>query len=302
MVGPFLLVLTLLGCGACSSTSDTEPPSAPGTLWAGGGFACLERGGQFDCRLLDYLTSDHGQAELPDETLSYVSIRTFGGCAVAADGTGSCFGGNANHTNDMPGGTWTMIEHGGAQVCGLRSDGTPECWGNGAAVEAPPPGPFVAVRAMDGAACAREASGEITCWGSDYDGNITSPPGTWSSFILPNSYLCMLDAAGSIRCSGLESVAGATIPTGSGHRSLTGGFRFACALDTDDKAVCWGENTVGQLDAPEDRFLEIASADYLTCGLKADGEVKCWGCRDESSSEPSLYCNWDAPAPWWVPG
>jgi hypothetical protein len=155
---------------------------------------------------------------------------------------------------------------------------------------------------MDGAACARDAAGAIRCWGSDYDGRVTSPEGNWSSFILPNSYLCMLDAAGSVQCSGLETVAGAALPTGAGHRSLTGGFRFGCALDAADRAVCWGDNTVGQLAAPVDRFLQIASGDYVTCGLKADGDVKCWGCREESASDPDLYCDWDAPAPWWVPG
>lgn len=295
-------MFALIACGSCTSPSGVELPSVPASLWAGGGFGCLDHSGEFDCRLLDYLTADHGQSALPSERLSYVSIRTFGACAVRADGTGSCFGGNANHTNDMPGGTWKMLAHGGAQVCGLRLDGTVECWGNGSEVEAPPPGPFVEVQAMDGAACARDASGGITCWGSRYKGNVVSPPGSWKSFILPNSYLCMLDDAGAILCTGLEEVASAAIPSGGGYRFLTGGFEFACVLDSNSRAVCWGDNGVGQLDAPEDQFLQIASGDYFTCGVRADGRVKCWGCREEAASGTERYCDWDDPAPWWIPG
>ena len=292
-----------LSAGACSSGKDAETSTSAvtPTLWAGGGFACLERAGSFDCRLLDYFTSDNGQAAVPNDKLKGVSFFVYDTCVVETDGTGACFGANTNHSDDLPDGTWTMISQGGGQACGLHPDGTVACWGSGSAGYTPPSGPFVDVQAIDGAACAQDAGGQIRCWGNDYLGHVVSPEGTWTSFILPSTYLCMLDAKGSISCSGITEVADADIPTGTGYHSLTGGFFFACALNAEDHAVCWGKSADGMLDAPDDKFVQIASGSYFTCGLKADGDVKCWGCREESASDPTRYCDWDNPAPWWVP-
>jgi hypothetical protein len=296
-----LFVLTFLGGTAC--TLDGQLKALPGdpTLWAGGGFACLLRDGVYDCRLLDYLTPDFGQAAFPDAGLSFVSLDTFGTCVVTREGEGSCFGGDANHTMEVPAGSWTRIHSGGAQACGLHPDGTAECWGNGSGEGAPPSGAFVDVQAMDGAACVLAADGAITCWGNDYDGNVVSPPGAWSSFILPNSFLCMLDDTGTITCTGRLDLTTTAVPSGAGYHSLTGGYTFACALDAHGQAVCWGEDRAGFLDAPDDEFVQIASGDWFTCGLKQDGDVKCWGCREEASAHPDRYCDWDDPAPWWAP-
>ena len=297
------LVLSGFGMGACSSGHDakTSTASATPTLWAGGGFACLQRGSSFDCRLLDYFTSDHGQAAMPAGQLKAVSLNTYDTCVVETDGTGSCFGDDTNHSIEIPDGTWTKISQGNGQACGLHPDGSVSCWGNGSAGYTPPTGPFIDVQAVEQAACAQDGGGNITCWGNDYLGNVVSPAGTWASFILPSTYLCRLDAEGSITCSGISEVSDADIPTGTGYHSLTGGAFFACALNTEDHAVCWGKAADGMLDAPDDKFVQIASGNYFTCGLKADGDVKCWGCREESAPDPSRYCDWDNPAPWLVP-
>jgi hypothetical protein len=270
-------------------------------LSAGGGFGCIQHANAFNCRLLDYFTADYGQAALPDEPLRAVGFATYDTCIVHLDGSASCFGGNANHNDEIPAGTWTMVSQGDGQACGLHPDGSVECWGNGTNGYTPPPGPFVEVQAIGQAACARDADGVITCWGYDYQGNVAPPPGSWASFIFPNSYLCVLDSEGTITCTGLAKVADAAVPTGTGYHSLTGGFNFACALNAEDRAECWGVDSDGLLDAPDEPFVQIASGDYFTCGLRQDGDVKCWGCREEASSDPERYCKWDDPAPWWVP-
>lgn len=285
---PFdVTIAGLIAVGACSCTRDAETAADVGgrTLWAGGGFACLQTDGFFDCR-------DHWKA---------VSFSMHNACVVREDGTGACFGSDNNHSVDVPEGTWTMIVQAGGQACGLHPDGSVTCWGNGAEGFTPPAGPFVDVQAMDGAACARDEGGTITCWGNDYQGNVVSPAGTWASFILPNSFLCMLDAEGRIACAGYGEVANADLPSGTGYHPLTGGFGHACALNTEDRAVCWGRDKAGLLDAPDDAFVQLASGSYFTCGLKENGDVLCWGCREEAAPHPERYCDWDNPAPWWVP-
>lgn len=295
-----LWLVSALATG-CSAAPDPLAKAEPRTLWASGGFACVEQDNWFDCRLLDHYIADAGQAAVPNERLDGISFSEKDACVVTTDGAGSCFGRNFNHNDEIPDGTWTMVSQGGGQACGLHADGSVECWGNGVSGAIPPTGPFVEVQSLDMGACARDAQGSITCWGYDYQGNVHAPTGSWASFIFPSSYLCMLDTAGKITCSGFAIVAESSIPSGDGYHSLTGGYEFACALNTDDRAVCWGGNTGGQLDAPDDQFAQIASGDYFTCGLRKDGTVSCWGCREESAPNPEQYCDWDSPAPWWVP-
>ena len=300
-----LIVLGLNGLAAagCSrghdagSSSEAEAP----VLSAGGGFACLQRGLSFDCRLLDYYIANHGQAGIPNGALRSVSFNMYDTCVVKEDSTGACCGDNTNHSDDVPEGTWQTINQGSGQSCGLHLDGSVECWGNGSEDYTPPTGSFVDVRAIEGAACAMDESGVITCWGHDYQGNVVSPSGTWESFILPNSYLCMLGEGGSISCAGYGEVANGDVPTGTGYHSLTGGLASACVLNAENRAVCWGKDGDGLLDAPDDEFEQIAAGSYFTCGLKANGDVKCWGCREETADSPERYCDWDNPAPWWVP-
>lgn len=293
-------VVCILAVG-CSPGPAAPTQDEPKTLWASGGFACLEQDHWFDCRLLDYFIADHGQAAVPNERLDDISFSEEDTCIVTTEGAGSCFGRNANHNDEIPAGTWTMVSQGAGQTCGLHPDGSVECWGNGSEGAVVPPGPFIEVRSLDAGACARDAQGTITCWGYDYQGNVKSPSGSWAAFIFPNSYLCMLDTAGKITCTGLDVVAGASIPAGEGYHSLTGGGYFACALNADDRPMCWGDNSYGSLNAPDAQFEQIAAGNYFACGLREDGTVSCWGCREESASNPEQYCDWDNPAPWWVP-
>ena len=60
--------------------------------------------------------------------------------------------------------------------------------------------------------------------------------------------------------------------------ALSVGEHHNCALREDGRALCWGEDTQGQLAAPVDeQFVAISAGAEHTCGLRSDGAALCWG-------------------------
>lgn len=72
--------------------------------------------------------------------------------------------------------------------------------------------------------CVLLDSGEVVCWGADYDGQIDAPSGS--------------------------------------YRAISAGDYHSCGLLESGEAVCWGGNEYGQTDAPAGRFTAISSG-YL---------------------------------------
>ena len=94
---------------------------------------------------------------------------------------------------------------------------------------------------------------------------------------------CGIDVEGYIRCAGEDlqgMVSGA--PTDSGYVQVVMGLYVACALDREGYATCWG----GRNWAPDIPFVMLDSQHYSTCGLTADGDIRCW---DESFNTVSLF-------------
>ena len=58
---------------------------------------------------------------------------------------------------------------------------------------------------------------------------------------------------------------------------MSAGDTHACAIRADGTLACWGDNGLGQTDAPADAFLQVSAGNRYSCGLKVDGKVACWG-------------------------
>ena len=97
--------------------------------------------------------------------------------------------------------------------------------------------------------------------------------------------------------------------------SVHPGGRHTCALDTDGRAYCWGDNTSGQLGdgtiagssepprlrpqavSGNYRFAALQSGAFHTCGLVSDGTAYCWGSNGNSRLGTEISGSSPVPTP-----
>lgn len=193
----------------------------------------------------------------------------------------------------------TQVSSGTSSSCAVLTSGQVRCWGNNFSgelgdgnlgVDAAAP---VAVRntddtaalggvtqvAVGGAhACARLASGQVRCWGDNFNGQLGD--GSTDDSDLP---VTVRNAAGTGPLVGVVAV--------------TAGSRHSCAVLASGQARCWGDNLAGQVgngDQPVDALTaqpvrnptdtaalvdvaEIGAGDQFTCARLTSGRLRCWG-------------------------
>lgn len=127
---------------------------------------------------------------------------------------------------------------------------------------------FVDITAGDFHTCALEADGRAYCWGINTQGQSGN------------------GVAGNAGVNQPTSVIG-----GFTFSSLSAGGAHTCGILLTGLTSCWGNNVGGQLGnggnidrfepspiTGEHEFIQISSSTVAhTCGLKANGEVWCWG-------------------------
>ena len=60
-------------------------------------------------------------------------------CALADDGSISCWGDNTFGQHEVPEGTYTFVAAGGNSSCAIRTDSEVVCWGNDSVGQSSPP-------------------------------------------------------------------------------------------------------------------------------------------------------------------
>ncbi|CAE8682672.1 unnamed protein product [Polarella glacialis] len=201
-------------------------------------------------------------------------------CAVrSVTGSIVCWGTNSFGETDGPagGGVFWAVTSGYRFSCALYDDTrTVACWGqNGQGQATPPVGvAFLQISAGDGHVCGvRPSDYTAQCWGGNTDGQSTPPAGV--------AFLA-------------RSIGTSVLP----HGSLSSGWHHTCGVRSLDGGVtCWGQNTDGQTNAPQDStFVLVASGRAHSCGLEKaaagaterKGTVRCWGLNDLGQSSPPL--------------
>lgn len=140
---------------------------------------------------------------------------------------------------------------------------------------------FVSISTGGKHSCAITSLGIVKCWGDDTFGqlgsNVANNNDNFSSLPI------------KVKHSTLSNFSSENIPL---FESIVTGAKHACALDAQGYAWCWGSNFAGQLGIgrrgldngdsipiriEEHRFISLALTSYSSCGLKANGEIWCWG-------------------------
>lgn len=234
-----------------------------------------------------------------------VSIGNSSVCAVLANGQAKCWGSPPNlgvypyNSFYAPQATPIPFEErvvdianfgSSSHACALLVGGNLSCWGSGgsgalgygntnsyyaprnANVVFPEGTKPLSIRTRSPRSCAVLDNGDVTCWGYSgrgYEGGSSSSPTALPQW---DKRVDLLGDATSVELAG-------------GH---------ACALLTDGRVQCWGNNSSGQLgygdddtgdfETPEGNVVElgttatqIAIGSGVSCALLTGGNVKCWG-------------------------
>jgi hypothetical protein len=327
------------GGGGRGTSADAGPDASavPAIeLALGEHYSCLRRNGSIACwgenDLGELGDGTNVQRPTPVSVLGItdavgLSPGSFATCAPLGDGTARCWGrdtygevGDGASAADggeivrpspveVPGlaGIVSLVDHGdGDGNCAVLSDGTVHCWGNLGDCELGQGTSFAGLPAempalagateivMGGTLCARWGEGPVECCGGDIDGDLGDG---------------MLGTIG-LGSDGVPHPTLAPVVGLSGVIRLVAGPADNCAELADQRWVCWGYGTFGQLGdgtpmnqpapvpvegLPPGALIQLGVAH--SCALLPDGTVSCWGANDfgqlgDGTNTPHL-----APAP-----
>ena len=227
-------------------------------------------------------------------------------CAIASNKKAYCWGGGYLNgktyaTSQVPvavatdgvlsGKDLVEIAVGDQNVCALSTEGKVYCWGtnsyaqagNGTNTTLTAPVAVDTSGALNGKtvksisvgiehACALDSNGAAYCWGYGYNGEIGNGNETLERSPSP------------VSTSG--ALSGKTI------KKISAGKSYTCAIASDDKVYCWGNNsrivgsdsdvllptaitTSGVLAGQ--RLVDVSAGLYHVCVLSSSGKAYCWG-------------------------
>ena len=166
-------------------------------------------------------------------------------------------------------------------ACSTNPQGRSTCWGESVPL---PEGSVHKVALGRAHGCALMQTGTVACWGAV---QLEASHRSGSRFVDIASTLetiCGITAQGALHCTGADL---GMPPPGRRWTRLSGGAHHMCALTADGSPACWGDNSEGQANAPEDLQLRAISAGHFhTCAIDATGSATCWGRNTESQSQP----------------
>ncbi len=238
-------------------------------------------------------------AGLEGEHIRMVQSGSMHTCAVGTDGAVYCWG--SNREGKLGNGTDQFESNRAVPVTGLD---LPVRW----------------LAAGSNHTCAVDDNNGLWCWGDGSYGQIGLKPFAGSTTpirldALPGEvvdlqagwfHTCLLDSTGRVTCWGknedgqlgnaaLISRADRVSPVGlvKDVRLLAVGGQTSCAVTTNDRILCWGKNSYGQIGdqrtkdrlIPTETFLgEGVQAIYVggshSCVIGISGQLYCWGAND----------------------
>ena len=240
-----------------------------------------------------------GQTDLPSGRFKQVSAGIGHTCAVNDQDRAVCWGENQRSDrsyagqSDPPSDRFLQVTAASNHSCGITFNKTVKCWGtytNGG--EPQLDGTFTQIDASSDRTCGVTTDGPLQCDGASSLRHRPTPAGDYAYVSVGGNRACGILLNDTVFCW-LLSVTNNQVPTpGESQKFLTVSVapRHTCAITVDQepffddgKVNCWQHRLMdfthnkGQTIPPDDRFVDIASGTFHTCGIKTNGKVVCWG-------------------------
>jgi len=175
---------------------------------------------------------------------------------------------------------------------------------------------WVSVTAGAEHTCGRKADGRIFCWGYNRSGQLgiwneafqdkpvrTGSENIWKVASSGEWRTCGINTENQLWCWGYKDIPDCSpgrtdncdppqqIGSDSDWMAVTESSTHTCAIRAGGQLWCWGDNTWGQLglDSPDDfkevprrvgtdsDWTSVVASNDFTCGIKAGGQLWCWG-------------------------
>ena len=241
---------------------------------------------------------DRADADAQTGSVKSLSVGGDHACALTTTGEIICWGRNDAGQTDAPSRpTFNVIELGGDYSCGTSSSnyqkydnyvtgiysGFWTCWGtqiiNGLHSS---PERFwyptaVGINHSCGWTFKSYSSHSAGCAGSNAFGQ--QDLGS-SGVAVGGWHTCKLnDDNGAIECVGRNDSGQTDVPSGQ-YLSVDAGREHTCAVTSENRLRCWGEDNLGQSSPPGGSdYLEVSSNAFanFNCALTDERKVRCWG-------------------------
>ena len=227
-------------------------------------------------------------------------------CGLRVDGTVTCWLGT-NHGHGYatestfyisypqeerhPEGTYKFIRAGNLEHCAVSTDGDPACWGltvAGRAMEAREPKPLSSVHLhTQHSPCWLYEDGDIGCGGGLSLPDAVASEAPFQDVVTGRNFACGLKEDGDVLCWDHD---GPLDGPDVNLRFISGGGYGVCGIrSADDTLICWEWSYESSVDQhPENSYETVESTPSggfkfvdtsygLSCGVRMDGSVVCWG-------------------------
>jgi alpha-tubulin suppressor-like RCC1 family protein len=258
----------------------------------GYGTSCGIRGGVASCwgyggwgQLGNGSLDDRLAPTAIDGAFTSIEAGSFYACARSATGALFCWGAeqSSSPTEIIPGVAIQAISEGEGSTCAIIETGGLYCW-NGISIAFPGVAAqeigstWRAVASCDTHWCAIDGAGALSCWGTNFDGQLGLGD--------------LVDRADPTRI-GVDTWLAVAVDSGDGAYGA-----YTCGI-TDDggrgRLFCWGSANFGRLGdgaaegvvpdptqvGTDDDWVSVSAGDWRACGIRADGSLWCWGANGD---------------------
>ena len=207
-------------------------------------------------------------------------------CGVTRGGEIRCWGENPLSQESPPADTdFKQVILQGFKGCGLHNSGALSCWNYRSPYKTPPE--HIRFQHISGSGivnCGITTNDEIACWG--IKGAMEAPPvGLFQSVDVDSHHACAVTTDGRGQCWGDNTSGRNNVPDASFQQIKSGGDH-ACGLTTSGEILCWGRSDWGETDLPSGKWAYLEVANAFACAINTEGRVRCWGEEIYSGTVP----------------